>query len=261
MRYFLSTVFVCFVTACGDSNLGLQKPHDKRDTPPLLSTEPGNMAVGNGAKKDTVNEETEPLITLHIDGHAVIVSKQGEVLHVESVPEVITSRIKLSEFLKPLPIRNVVSLKQNCSNSRYKEIRHQSITGIVGWVGLNPFSDAKIRSALNTIQSVSFATTIIGAFKADRGFTRVEALYLTATEIDRIEKWFDGWFIMDHSLAQFQILALGDDLDHLIYPVPIMEFGRLICGILDGEAKLSFVLTDQNGRTLTTIIDGIEFGQ
>jgi len=215
---------------------------------------------------------------IKIDGHLIDIEYDNRGIQKLTLPRSINSPLRMRYFDHFTTALNIDSLKKMCSQIDYKNDRHQYITLIAGKIKLNPFTELDLVQAYNRYQPPKLVLKVSHAFQPISIYSKIVSSYLADVEIIKLNKWLSEKFQPDNQYMEIKthitLNALSDLLDKSIddwrhttlneeilkLPEPILEMGRLICGILNHEASITFVLTDKEGKTLNVVVDDVNFG-
>lgn len=236
---------------------GCSKPPSNVTSESLTeSSEKRESAPSNG-RLDSTHDSEYARRTLQLSGHSFDVVFEDSKVKLVELPNEINETLKIRFFERMLAIYDVDRLKRVCGEMNYKNQKSQVLTRIRASLVLNPFSEEAIKHVVNREATVKPQPAIPGALKVISAETKVIAPYFDQQAIARLQQWFNEKLQAPLPSLDFEVFG---NLEMDMQTEPIMELGRLICGILEGQATLSFVLTDQEGRTLTTKIHKVEFG-
>jgi hypothetical protein len=251
--------FICmlgFMPACGSRDSG-------------TSTKPSIKDANNDITSEIEVPERQ-ISSIHPLGSAqsTIIEVSGYSLNIAfddskitwvELPQTIYGTLQIRLFERMLTIYSLERLREICVEMNYRQQRTQVITRINGAIHLNPFTEKSIRNAFSRKMLRSNVESVPGSMVPANIRLEIAAPFLQEQELAKLQSRLNHEL---HSNEEYLAFDLHGDLNHLENPSllePIMEFSRLICGILNNEASLSFILTDQDGRVLTTKVDKVEF--
>jgi hypothetical protein len=252
MKFTYLTLIALCLFACGERNIDSSEDHITNHISDPMMGEHYVKSLSEPTKTTNSNK-----VTLDLSDNLVDVYMYGDEVKTIDLPTMIKVPLKMRCFERIALVPNIDSLKTTCQEMFYKTQKYQTVTGIRAKAYLNPFTNEDFKVALYREVFLTSLSQIPGSFDAITSDIIIIAPYLTDREKAQLKLWLGPQIKDKHQL--FSFTAVGS-LDELKPPEdPTMELGRLICGILEGEAYLDVVLTDKDGRTLTTRIDRVEF--
>ncbi|HXW53945.1 MAG TPA: hypothetical protein VEL47_07560 [Myxococcota bacterium] len=196
-------------------------------------------------------------LDLVLSGNALHARLNSEDVWIVDLPRLIKAPLKLRYFERVAMVPNLDSLVATCESMNYKTMRRPLITAVRAKAYLNPFMSVDFHLALMRAGASPFYKTISGSIDAVSVRTEIVAPFLEAAEIERLVGWMGKHFDSEKKAIGFTAVGYIDE--RLRSRDPVAELGRLICGILAGEAYIDFVLTAKDGRSLTARVDRVEF--
>lgn len=254
-KLFITLTIVLIVLSCAD---GFE--HDEK----IMAITNGQSLTSDDHVKRKV-DHTQPvkakeprIVTVNLEGNLLQIKVDRPYAEIMDFPEIIETPLKLQTFIRFEPIFYLFSLHSACDNMQYKTVKFQIITAIKAHALLNPFTRLDINAA--AINKGVFLTTedVKGYFVPISSSVNIHAPFLEEAEIGRLKNWLNNQFNPETTYIDFALFRM---LDSLHYPEPIKEFGRLICGVLEGEAYIDFVLMDKDNRKLTVRLNSVRFGR
>lgn len=254
MNYFIALALLALLFSCGEKSL---TKGNSLSEPGYLLEKSKNNNTSNADQDLLANLAENSKRSVTLKGHRLNVFVEGKRIEVMELPKIIGTSLKLTSFHRAAVTTTVDKLRDECRSMNYKSQKYHFITGIRGAIFINPFTSFDVKLALSR-QSVPFLPgKLPGAFDATGAHPEIIASYLTKPELASLKAWFDAYLKFDKKAFDFEI---WDDLDDLTPPrVPILELSRLICGILLQEARMDFVLSTDDGRTLRVKVDNVSF--
>jgi len=194
-------------------------------------------------------------LSLESDGYPLDITVSESEITIVSLPPLFKVPLQMRTFQRVSVINDTDALKDTCIDMRYRTQKFQAMTGIKAKALINPFATDLIGSSL-AMRGFSFERhDLKGSFDAVSITTEIIAPFLNEDEIQRLKLWFLDQLKIGKKRLNF-IIAGSLDFDK---PELIMELARLICGILEQEAHIDFILKDKDNHTLTARMDEIKF--
>jgi hypothetical protein len=197
------------------------------------------------------------VLTLNLAGNLVDVKVDDSRIAIVALPKLIKMPLTLRTLARFESVPNIKALKSTCDNMEYRVNKHQAVTAIKARALLNPFSRIAVNAAVSNKGIALTTNDVEGSFQATSwSVEEIDAAFFTEEELGRLKNWLSKQYEVENTYLDFTIFRRMDDFNST---EPIGELGRLICGILEGEAHLDFALTDKNGRRFTVRINTVQF--
>lgn len=195
--------------------------------------------------------------TIEIAGFFLDIIYDATIKKIE-LPQAIQVPLKIRNFERMLSIYGLERLREICVDMNYRSQRMQVITKIRGSIRINPFTNRAILEEFRRRVPNHGDDSVPGSMLPITTRVNIEAPFFNDRELLKLQSKFES--ILNSSRESLDFDWLGDlsRLENEDQDEPIMELGRLICGILGGEANITFVLTDSDGRVLTVKVDKVE---
>jgi hypothetical protein len=196
--------------------------------------------------------------TLSIGTYEVVIIYQDDSIKEVILPKDYNQPLKIRAFERMLSIYGLESLREICGAMDYKNQRVQVLTKIDSSIEINPFTKDAVRNAFRKKIGTLMSDEFPALFTPIDFQVKITAPFLNEQEIGKLLALFEREIHLDDEIVRFELYGDLNKLDNPSPLEPIMEFGRLICGILNSEAKVAITLIDNEGRRLTNNIENIE---
>lgn len=195
--------------------------------------------------------------TIEVAGFTLNVVYDAVIKKVE-LPQSIQVPLKIRNFERMLMIYGLDRLREICVDMNYRNQRTQVITRIRGVIRVNPFTERAILEGFRQKLPNRGDDSAPGSMLPITTQVNIVAPFFNDHELLKLQSRFESDLNVINESLDFDWLGDLNRLENPNSDEPIMELGRLICGILHGEASITFVLTDSDGRVLTTKVDRVE---